>query len=180
MSHREIPQDDLIVCSNSDVINSAGLVQERGPDLVETGGVGPCLGIAILIKDVACLIHINSPSATVPTATEPFFDSIRRLSTPEVRGQAFPIIFGCYAMRLGGHDEELAESADSDWHWGKEKLSKLGFAGILERRGDEKSSKTLVIDRRRGRSMLVTFWDDGPTETEYFRWNSREPAVPVD
>ena len=180
MSHREISQDDWIVCSDSEVIDNERLVQERGPDLMETGGVGPCLGIAIVIEDVGCLMHINSPSATVSTATEPFFDSIRRLSTPDARRQAFPILFGCYAMRLGGHDEELAESAESDWNWAKEKLSKLGFAGILERRGDEKSSKTLLIDRLRGRLILETYWDDGPTETECFSWNSRETAVRID
>jgi hypothetical protein len=87
---------------------------------------------------------------------------------------SFPILFGCYAVRLGYHDEELAESAESDWNWAKEKLSKLGFAEILGRRGYENSSKTLIINRLQGRLILETDWDDGTTEIEYFWWNSRE------
>ena len=177
MSHREISQDEWIVCNDSVVIHNEGFEQERGPDLIATGGVGPCIGIAIVIENAACLMHVAGPSDIVSTETEPFFDSIRRLSSPDARRQAFPILFGCYAVRLGVHDEELAESAESDWNWAKEKLSKLGFAGILERRGDEKSSKTLQIDRLKGRISLETDWDDGTTETEYFRWNSRETAV---
>jgi hypothetical protein len=180
MSRREIPQDEWIVCSDSEVIDIERLVQERGSDLIETGGVGLCIGIAIVIENAACLMHISGPSATVPTAIEPFFDSIRQFSTPDARRQAFPILFGCSPMRLGFRDEELAESADADWNWAKEKLSELGFAGINERRGDDEiSSKTVLIDRLQGILILETHGDD-KTSTEYFRWNSRKTTVVTD
>jgi hypothetical protein len=128
------------------------------PALLTTGGLGPCVGVAIAWGTIAGVLHSPDPDIEEEHVTRPFFQQLTALIPSHVREKITPIVCGAAVECYYGdeRDHAINEATLHNREFISAECIRNGFLAPIERWNADHGIQSVEVDLYRGSILIET------------------------
>ena len=132
---------------------------EESPDIIETTGLGPCIGVAIAYDKYGFILHSPDVIMEQESVTDPFFALLDNKIPSSYRQLIIPVIAGGCVDTYGGsaaEDREIQERILAARKGILRRLTEFGFYKTNYRWANPGESQSLCVDWEEHKIIRIT------------------------